>query len=81
MRFCNSFPRPFFLIAETRRDTMRVPSLLLVLSERRSTSTSAGKFDWQEYSEFRNSALLIYRLREADEPTTQNISGTRNIGK
>jgi hypothetical protein len=29
--------------------------------------------DWQEYSEFRNSALLIYRLREADEPTTQNI--------
>ena len=66
--FAIRFPRPF-LIAGPAATQMRVPSLLLILSERQSTSTSAGKNI--PSSELR--ALDFIGSGKQDEPRTQNI--------
>jgi hypothetical protein len=72
MRFCNSLPRQF-LIAGPAATQMRVPSLLLILSERQSTSTSAGKLTGKNIPSSELRALDFIGSGKQDEPRTQNI--------
>ena len=55
--FCDSFRRPF-LISGPAATQMRVPSKLLVFGRTTIHFCFCRQVDWQEYSEFRKSALL-----------------------
>jgi len=58
MRFCNSFRRPF-LIAGPAATQMRVPLAALGAKRTAIHFCFCRQLDWQEYSEFSNSAVVI----------------------